>query len=140
MPSLTALRQEHRHLMTLVGRMDDLISRPSPPPLTELFQLRSKLCVTLISHLKTEDWLLYPRLLKSGDATIVRTAQTFGDEMGGLAQAYRAHVEEWTAWPIQTNWAGYCHDCREILDALASRIRRENHELYPLLEARDKAA
>jgi hypothetical protein len=38
------------------------------------------------------------------------------------------------------DWLGYCQQPAAIVEALACRINRENRELYPLLEAMDKAA
>ncbi len=84
--------------------------------------------------------MLYPPLLDSHDPHIAATARAFIEEMGGLGSAYRAHCEQWNAVAIATDWAGYCGDSRRLLDALASRVRRENMELYPLLEELDRAA
>ena len=140
MPDLAKLRQEHAQLVGIVRRLGTFIARPASPAQTELFELRRELTSTLIAHLKAEDWVLYPRLLASADATVARTARAFSTEMGGLAQAYTVYAEKWGADAIQRNWAGYCEDTRGFVEALTRRISRENRELYPLLEALDKAA
>jgi hypothetical protein len=67
-------------------------------------------------------------------------ARAFSQEMGGLAQAYLAYAELWGADAIQQDWAGYRAATRGIIEALTSRITRENRQLYPLLEGLDKAA
>lgn len=41
----------------------------------------------LIRHLKTEDWVLYPGLLRSGKEQISLTSRVFSAEMGGLQQS-----------------------------------------------------
>ena len=84
--------------------------------------------------------MLYPRLLNSADRYVALTARMFSAEMGGLAKAYTAYAAKWGADAIQEDWAGYCEDTRGIIDALIERITREDRELYPLLEALDKAA
>ena len=140
MSELVKLRYEHAYLVEIVGRLSDVIARPHPPAANELFRLRRELSSTLIGHLKTEDWVLYPRLLGSVDQKIAETARAFSDEMGGLAQAYTAYAEKWTATAIGQDWLGYCQETAAIVEALACRINRENRELYPLLEAMDKAA
>ena len=61
-------------------------------------------------------------------------------EMGGLAEAYHAHCERWTALAIAADWPGFCADCRQILDALVIRNTRENRELFPLLEGFSRTA
>ncbi len=140
MTDLAKLREEHSELVGIVRRLGKLIAEPSPPPQTVLFELRRELSSTLIGHLKSEDWVLYPRLLASPDARIAATARAFRDEMGGLAAAFVEYTENWNAEAIAADWAGYCGHSRSVFEALTHRITRENRELYPLLEALDRAA
>ena len=140
MSDLNKLRAEHAQLVKTVGRLGELIDRPIPPPQLELFDLRRDLSSTLIAHLKAEDWVLYPRLLASSDPEIATIARAFNEEMGGLAAAFIAYSEKWNATAIVADWDGYCSDSREVLDALTNRITRENRDLYPLLEALERAA
>src|SRR5256885_4158912 len=125
MSDLAKLRREHAELVGIVRRLGAFIALPEPPAQTELFQLRSAVTATLIAHLKAEDWVLYPRLLASADATVARTAQEFSYEMGGLADAYAAYAERWGADAISHDWAGYCEATRGIVEALMGRITRE---------------
>jgi iron-sulfur cluster repair protein YtfE (RIC family) len=140
MSEILKLRQEHARLMEIAGRLTKIVAGLHPPEAGDLFKLRHELSSTLIGHLKSEDWVLYPRLLASGQGKIAETARAFSDEMGGLAKAYTAYADKWTATSIDKDWAGYCGETRGIIDALTKRITRENRELYPLLEALDKAA
>lgn len=140
MNEIAKLREEHAELMEIVQRMEHVIALPEPPSQIGLFNLRREFNSTLIAHLKDEDWLLYPRLLESRDPRIAATAKAFIDEMGGLAEAFAAYNRKWPAAAIQADWAAYCTHSRAIIDALTKRITRENRELYPLLEALDKAA
>ncbi len=140
MTNIPKLRDEHFRLLGTVRRLGALIERRMPPPPLHLFALRHELSSTLIVHLKVEDWLLYPPLLESADTQIACTARSFSEEMGGLSDAYRAHCDKWSADAIAADWAGYCAECREILDALTIRITRENRELYPLVETFARAA
>ena len=140
MPNLPKLRQEHVELIAIVRKLSAIIDQPRPPAMAELFSLRHELSFTLITHLKAEDWVLYPRLFGSSDAAVARTAREFSVEMGGLADAYVDYAEKWNAHSIDEDWSGYCEETRAILDALTTRITRESRELYPLLEAMEKAA
>ena len=117
-----------------------MTAQPNAPPQLPLFILRRKLASTLIGHLKTEDWVLYPSLVASADAQIASTARTFSEQMGGLAAAFIGYSDKWNANAIAADWPGYCRESRAILDALTHRIARENRELYPLLEAVHKVA
>ena len=140
MSDLAKLRLEHAELIAIVRRLEAVVEQPVPPSQVELFNLRRELSSTLIAHLKAEDWVLYPRLLASKDATVAATASAFIEEMGGLAAAFGAYNDKWPAPAIQADWAGYCAHSRTIIDALVCRITRENRELYPLLEDLDRAA
>ena len=140
MSDLLKLRQEHARLLEIAGRLGKVVCGLHPPDAGDLFKLRHDLSSTLIAHLKSEDWVLYPRLLASAEGKIAQTARTFNDEMGGLAQAYMAYADKWTATSIESDWPGYCGETKSIIEALSTRITRENRELYPLLEAVDKAA
>ena len=140
MSDLAKLRAEHAALIEIARRLSAIIAEPQPPSAAELFAVRGELASVLIGHLKAEDWVLYPRLFASPDPAVEQTARAFSDEMGHLAEAYGAHTQKWTASSIAADWAGYCRETGVILDALGKRIIRENRELYPLLEAMDKAA
>ena len=140
MTDLAKLRTEHAELLDITRRLRGMIARPGPPPKVDLFEIRREFAATLIGHLKTEDWVLYPRLLASDDAHIASTARAFSDEMGGLAATFVDYIERWKADTIADDWPGYCRDSSTLIDALTRRIARENRDLYPLLEKLDRAA
>jgi hypothetical protein len=134
------LREEHAQLVRIVGQLAECISRPAPPPAVELFAVRRELNATLIGHLKAEDWILYPALLTSDDAEVAAIARQFLDEMGGLAAAFLAYADKWSASAIESDWDGYCAESQGIIEALTQRIIRENRDLYTLAEREKKAA
>ena len=140
MTDVAKLREDHAELVRLVRRLGSFIDQPVPPAALELFDLRRQLTATLIAHLKAEDWVLYPRLLASPDPKIAATARAFNEEMGGLASAFSGYCDKWSAAAIGADWAGYCADSRDIIDALTNRILRENRELLPLIDRLDRAA
>ncbi len=140
MSELMKLRDDHAKLARMFRELEQIIERPGPPAQLELFEFRQTLMNCLIGHLKLEDWALYPRLIECGDDEISARGQRFKDEMGGLAPAFLAYCDKWTATTIPLDWAGYCSDTRGLLDALTDRLTRENRELLPLLERLDQAA
>jgi hypothetical protein len=140
MPNLPKLRDEHFRLMGMVARLGALIERPQAPRPLHVLALRHELLSTLADHLNEVDLLLHPRLFSSPDTPIATAARTFSEEMANLADAYRAHCKQWAADAIADDWAAYCVDCRELLNAVTIRITRENRELYPLLETVARAA
>jgi hypothetical protein len=131
---LKRLKSEHLTLTAIASRLSAMIAQPAPPPAQELYTMRMKLASMLIRHLKSEDWILYPRLLKSSDAKVAATSHAFVEEMGGLAKAFGDYSDRWTAYEIEQNWKGYQRETAEILNLLARRMVREERELYTLLD------
>jgi hemerythrin-like domain-containing protein len=140
MSDLMKLRRDHAELARMFRQLERIIGLPQAPSQLELFELRRSLMQTLIGHLKLEDWALYPRLIDSGDEEISARGRFFKEEMGGLAPAFLAYCEKWTANSIAADWPNYCSDTRGLLDALIDHLTRENRELLPLLERLDRAA
>lgn len=128
------LRAEHAALVTLSGFLMDMVTAPNPPRATELASVRGLLRDTLTRHLKCEDWALYPRLQAKGDPALGRLAQEFVDEMGHIAGDFADYDARWTGEAVEADWAGFCAETTGVLDALAMRIEREDHELYPAAE------
>jgi hypothetical protein len=137
---LKQLRDEHANLWIIVRRLSGMIAKVLPPSSTDLYAVRMKLASAIISHLKTEDWTLYPALLDSADERIAMTSRVFSIDMGGLAEAFRNYTNRWDAASIQGDWRGYGLETAEILKLLKLRMAREERDLYPLLEATKRAA
>lgn len=135
MNDLKRLQEEHLRLVSISSRLAKVITLDFPPPASELYALRQELASTLIRHLKAEDWLLYPGLLRSLDPRLAQIAQSLANEMGGLASAFRDHSERWGSYTIESDWTGYRRETALLLEALTERIAREDRDLYPLCEA-----
>ena len=140
MSDLLKLRHVHAQLLEVASRLSQIIAAPAPPPISKLSKLRRELIAILEPLLQVEDDMLYPRLMASDDPAVAATARRFSDSMGGLAAAFRVYNRRWDAMFIVANWSGFCHETREVIDQLTSRIARESRELYPLLESLDQAA
>ncbi|SBV31166.1 protein of unknown function [uncultured Sphingopyxis sp.] len=129
------LRAEHAALFTLSRIILGMVRAGRPPPRpAELASARAKLRENLVRHLKCEDWILYPRLMATGDQDLMRITRDFEIEMGDLAADFAAYDEKWTGDRAAADWAGFCRETAAIFDMLAARIEREERELYPLAE------
>lgn len=131
------LRAEHAALLTLSTLVLELVRAPGPPRATELGALRGMLRDTLIRHLKCEDWVLYPRLARSGDAALADMAAAFVDDMGHIAADFAAYDARWPDDAVAADWPGFCAESEALLAVLARRIAREEEALYPAAEALD---
>lgn len=87
-------------------------------------------------HLVVEDTVLYPALQKSSDATLSRMGIQFQAEMKSIAAKYEAFVHRWnTAGKVAQDPEGFRSDANQVLKMLHGRIRREDVEFYPEIEA-----
>lgn len=138
--TLSDLRNDHAALTAMFRELELKIGSDTPPPPVELFELRRRFSSLLIGHLKSADWLLYPRLLASEDPEIAATARRLVEEMGGLAQTYNVFTERWDALAIEAGWPRYQAECNAMIKALTQRVLCEKKILYPLLERVERAA
>ncbi|HKX90479.1 MAG TPA: hemerythrin domain-containing protein [Sphingopyxis sp.] len=129
------LRAEHAALFTLSRIILGMTDAPHPPAPDDLVSARGQLRDALVRHLKCEDWALYPRLMATGDAELMRITREFELEMGGLAADFVAYDNKWTRERVAADWPGFCRETRIVFDLLAMRIEREERELYPLAES-----
>lgn len=96
----------------------------------------AKLTGLLRVHFAQEDECIYPKMEASFDAHTSATARAFREQMGGLGAAYAAYSQKWaTARKIRSDFDAFKNESGTIFGALASRIERENRELYPLADA-----
>lgn len=127
------LSGEHDELSALAdGILDQLAT--DPPDYEALGTLRWRLNRVLLLHLAKEDKLLYPRLSQHVSVEARRVAERFAVEMGGLAAAFTAYIMDWPIERAQRDWPVFATKTREVLAALQHRIRREERELYPLID------
>ena len=134
MPSLSQLRREHAELASLARHLAGMIAQGVPPEAGKLYEVRMKLTSVLTCHLKAEDWVLYPSLLRSSNEQVVTTARAFSASMGELASDFHNYVRRWRSTEIGEDWEGYQRETSEILRVLTLRMKREDRDLYPLLD------
>jgi hemerythrin-like domain-containing protein len=136
MPSTANLRRQHDAAMTLASQIIDLMDRcESRNDAYRISLALAKLLGLLRIHLAQEDQGLYPAMIRSGDADAAATAQAFATEMGGLAEQLERFAARWTcSAAIFAALAEFRAEAMAVFAALATRIHRENEELYPLAQ------
>jgi iron-sulfur cluster repair protein YtfE (RIC family) len=122
---LAGMAQQVRSLSSRLGSDDDCNQVRG-----ELSRLAGKLLV----HLTMEDQGMYPRLKDHADSTLKATAASFAREMGGIAEAFTAYSNKWTAGAIKADKTGFAAETAKVVDILLQRIQRENSTLYPMVD------
>ena len=137
--STDRFRRQHEELVALGGQIFACLVIPSleadPNPVRHLLaRFKGKLEI----HASMENEALYPRLLAHPDAGVRATADRLQDEVGGLYQSVGAYLERWpTSQSISTNAPDFARETFDVLRALGKRMKREDRELYPLVDAHD---
>lgn len=137
MSRTAALRKQHDAIAVLAaditraaGVLDDAGEAE------HMLRLLRQLETILTTHLSSEDRLLYPELLASGDRRTAATASRFCEEMGGLTASYGEFSARWrSAEALLADPRAFKRDWTILEGALSFRIQRENAELYPLADA-----
>lgn len=137
MSRTTALRRQHDAALQLASRILEQVDRYEGCGDAHGISVSlAKLLGLLRIHLAQEDKSLYPSIIESGDERIATIAQRFVAEMGGLAERLGIFASRWSnSAAIASNFDDFRREARIIIDALGSRIARENEELYPLVDA-----
>lgn len=87
-------------------------------------------------HLAAEERALYPALKRSGDAALAQLGTRFQTDMGPIAVAFGAFAQHWnTAQSIRSDAEGFRRAANETLRCLFERVRLENRDFYPVVQA-----
>jgi hemerythrin-like domain-containing protein len=129
------LRKQHADLATVIGQIDATLN---PARLAQGANDAQRLLAGLLGklsmHFAMEDNVLYPSLTKHTDATVRDTGKRFFAEMAGVKPMLEALGKKWTATEITKKPADFCAETKKVFALLSDRLKRENTELYPLLE------
>ena len=133
------LRRQHDAAVDLVRQVRSISeAEPTADRAYRMAVLLAKLTGMLRIHFVQEDKTLYPYMIASANEGAVATAHRFQAEMGGLGAKFDAYAKRWSSSPaILRDYQQFRRESRDIFDALAHRIHRENEELYPLAESID---
>lgn len=92
-------------------------------------------------HLSVEDQALYPALQRGDDAELARLGQRFQVEMGPIAAAFDQFARRWnTAQRLREDEAGFRAAANDVLRRVHERMRHEDCDFYPRVEAQHAAA
>ncbi len=127
--------KQHEEMVGIVGQISAKLNEITIA--ADAHEVRSLLNVLfgkLNMHLAMEDNTLYPLLKEHLDAKVREIAQKFSAEMGGLKPAVKAFSDKWAESAIKSDPKGFCAATKGLFGVLADRIKRENTELYPLMD------
>jgi hemerythrin-like domain-containing protein len=130
-------RRQHEELQALAKELlqclDTRTLAENPAPARRVF---AAFIGKLRVHAAMEEEALYPRLLQSRDPDIAGKARELHAELGDLYAAAFALARSWeNLEAIRRAPEDLCRDTISMLHRLGRRMKRENAELYPLVDA-----
>jgi hypothetical protein len=139
--SCERFRRQHEDLQRLGLEIASKLSkRTIVAEAATVRRLVARFAGKLTVHASMENEALYPRLLAHRDDAVRTRAQELSDEVGHLYASFDAYAARWpSVASIEAEPFVFVDETRALLARLASRMVRENEELYPLVEAADAA-
>ncbi|HWI29167.1 MAG TPA: hemerythrin domain-containing protein [Stellaceae bacterium] len=132
-----SLRKQHAEMVEVVRQIDaGLDPQRLAASAGEIRNRLSALLGKLTMHLAVEDNSLYPSLEKHANPKVREIGSKFAREMAAVKPSVEAFGKKWTETAIAKDAAGFCAEAKKLFGVLGDRIKRENSELYPLLEDR----
>jgi hemerythrin superfamily protein len=139
MSATAGFRRQHEELETAAFELLTHLV-PDAPPLdsSEMRRKLARFTGKLKLHAAMEEEALYPRLLAHKDEELRQKARALLDEVGSLYGEYFAFSARWLKpGAIEEETSAFGEDLFRVLKLLGKRLRRENRELYPLVDALD---
>lgn len=92
-------------------------------------------------HLAAEERALYPALQRSGTPVLAQLGKRFQADMGPIATAFETFARSWnTPQRIRDDAEGFRRAANDTLRCLWERMRLENRDFYPQVQAAQMAA
>lgn len=89
-------------------------------------------------HLAVEDRVLYPALQACVNPALARMSRLYQGEMAGIVGAYMAFAAKWnSATRVEQAPEEFRSEANSVLKVLYERMKKEDHEFYPAIEAFD---
>ena len=129
------LKNQHIMIRLLVSEIESRIQeRDIVPQAFELSLKIGQLSGSLVLHLKSEDEILYPTMMRSTTDKIRKTAEEFNREMGSLAQKFIEYKRTYMlASNIKVDPKKFIAETETIICALKNRLENEDRILYPMV-------
>ena len=134
--NIDKFKQEHVAILSAIDQLREL-ARSGVAMQSQAIAAQIVAMSGLIKlHLAVEQRYLYPAVQASGVAKVARLGLQYENEMQGIAGDYLAFAGRWnTAARLAQEPDAFRSEANTVLHALYQRMRREDTELYPAVEA-----
>lgn len=134
--NIDKFKHQHVEILSYISILRALSKSGIRQNAAEISRAIVSMSSTIRLHLAVEDKVLYPAIQNAENATLARMGKQYQDEMTSIAAAYHDFARRWnTASTVSQNPEGFRADANNVLKVLHDRMRRENTDFYPLIEA-----
>lgn len=134
--NIDKFKHQHVEILTCISALRDLVKSGIHDNAAEISRMIVAMSSTIKLHLAVEDKILYPSLQATKNPSLARLGQRFQDEMTSIAQAYLDFARKWnTPATVSRNAEAFRNDANSVLKVLYQRMRREDTDFYPVIEA-----
>lgn len=129
-------KHQHTEILSCISTLRELVRNGIAANAADISKTIVSMSSTIKLHLAVEDKILYPALQNANNASLARMGQKFQDEMTSIAAAYLNFARKWnTASTVSQNPEGFRADANSVLKVLHTRMRKEDTDFYPVIEA-----
>lgn len=139
--NIDKFKHQHLDILEAIAALRTLVQAGIAGHAAEISQRIIAMSGVIKLHLAVENRLLYPALEASGNARLARLSHQYRDEMQGISGAYLTFAAKWnTPRLLAEQPEAFRDDANSVLRTLYERMRREDREFYPAIEASAAAA
>ena len=134
--NIDKFKQQHVEILSCISALRSLVKQGIHDNAAEISRLIISMSSTIKLHLAVEDKILYPALEATNNPSLANMGKRFQDEMTSIALAYLNFAKKWnTASTVSNNPEDFRSDANSVLRALYDRMRKEDVDFYPAIEA-----
>ena len=134
--NIDKFKQEHVAILSAIDQLRELARSGVAPQSQAIAEQIVAMSGLIKLHLAVEQRFLYPAVQACGVAKVARLGHQYETEMQGIAGDYLAFAGRWnTAARLAQEPDAFRSEANTVLHALYQRMRREDTELYPAVEA-----
>ncbi|GAA0123545.1 MAG: hemerythrin domain-containing protein [Clostridium argentinense] len=135
MANINNLTRQHIEILEMIYNIRELMNKDLEEESSEIAKNINLLSGKLKIHLESEDKFLYPNLLKNENEKIKNIAKCYIDEMGDIFNIFNNYKNQFnTRSKIINNKDNFVINTKEVFDKIEKRMKKEDKELYTLLQ------
>lgn len=134
--NIDKFKHQHLDILGAIAALRTLVQSGIAEHATDISQRIIGMSGMVKLHLAVEDRLLYPTLEASGNKSLAGMSKRFRDEMSGISGAYLQFAAKWnSARLLEEQPEIFRNEANHVLKTLYERMKKEDREFYPVIEA-----